>query len=100
MITTNEIRKLEKPFRTNYALKIYPGFYIAETTTKELDDADFINHSCTPNCKIINLLVMIAKRKINAGEELTADFDEASPKIGKKTRCRCGASACKGLVYF
>jgi len=98
--TSEEIKKLRSKFSTNYALQLYPGFYIAETNTKELDAADFINHSCEPNCKIVNLLIMITKRKIGVGEELTADFDEGSPKIGRRTKCLCGSVHCRKIVYF
>ena len=94
------LKKLRSKFSTNYALQLYPGFYIAETNTKELDAADFINHSCEPNCKIVNLLIMITKRKIGVGEELTADFDEGSPKIGRRTKCLCGSVHCRKIVYF
>ena len=100
ILTAKEIKKLESKFTTNYALEIYPGFYIAETSAQDLDAADFINHSCEPNCKIVNRLIMIAKRKIKAGEELTADFDEGSQKIGKKTKCHCQSLHCRKIVYF
>jgi len=99
IVTAEEIKHLPKGFATNYALPIYPGFYIAETKAEELDSADFINHSCKPNCRIVNLLVMRTDRKIKSGEELTADFDVGA-KLGRKILCKCGSSKCRKIVYF
>ena len=99
ILTTAEVNKLPKNLRTNYALPIYPGFYIAETRAKDLDSSDFVNHSCDPNCKIANLLIMITKRPIAPDEELTADFD-FGPRFGVKTKCNCGSKNCRKVVYF
>lgn len=99
ILTKQELAKLPSTFRTNYALPVYKGFYLAETKPDELDSADFVNHSCEPNSVIKNLLVMVTKRNIKRGEELTADFD-TGPGVGKKSRCRCGARNCRATVYF
>ncbi len=99
ILTETEIKRLPAKFRTNYALPLYPGFYIAETKEKDLDASDFINHSCDPNCRIINLLVMVTQRRIRAGEELTSDFD-SGPDLGIKSRCGCGSEKCRHIVYF
>jgi hypothetical protein len=99
ILTSKEIERLPEKFRTNYALSLYPGFYIAETSEKDLDSADFINHSCEPNCAIKNLLIMVTKRSVRRNEELTADFD-AGAKFGKKAACQCGSKKCRRIVYF
>lgn len=95
--TRAEIDKLE--LSSNYALPIWGDIYLAETSEAELDDADFVNHSCAPNCDIQNKLVMVTRRPIRAGEELTADFDHGA-MLGQATVCRCGSSACRETVYF
>jgi uncharacterized protein len=92
-----ELKKLPKAIGRNYAIEIYPGFYLAETTERELDASDFINHSCEPNCKIANNLIMLTRRVIKKGEELTADFLN---QHGTKVRCSCGAKRCKKFVRF
>ncbi len=99
ILTKKEIDRLPPRFRTNYALPIYPGFYIAETNRGDLDSSDFINHSCDPNCKIANLLVMLTKRRVKSGEELTSDFD-CGPNNGTRTHCNCGSNRCRHIVYF
>ncbi len=97
--TVAEVRKLPKHIGYNYALEFYPGFYLAERSQKELDSSDFINHSCSPNCKIIDTLIMITRRSIKRGEELTTDFSNHT-KRGKKFICNCGAKNCKGTIYY
>lgn len=99
ILTKAEIRKLPQAISSNYALPVYPGFYIAEISRRELDNADFVNHSCEPNCIIKNSLVMITRRSIKKGEELTCDFDHGIG-VGRRTRCHCGSRKCKRIVYF
>lgn len=99
IVTTKEINWLPKEIWFNYALEIYPWFYLAETNSKELDRADFINHSCSPNCKIVNKLIMITKRKIKKWEELTCNFSSKENKW-VKVSCKCMSKLCKRFVYF
>ena len=96
VIKTDELSKLPKKISSNYALEIHPGFYLAETSMAELDRSDFINHACNPNCSFIGL-VMMTKRAIKKGKELTCDF---SNKRGVPVDCRCGSKRCKGVVFF
>ncbi|KAL5972073.1 Histone-lysine N-methyltransferase trithorax [Taenia solium] len=62
--------------------------------------ARFINHSCQPNCdaKTITMgdsshIVIIAKRRILPGEELTYDY--RFPKETEKLLCNCGRIGCR-----
>ncbi|CDS42350.1 mixed lineage leukemia protein mll [Echinococcus multilocularis] len=62
--------------------------------------ARFINHSCQPNCdaKTITMgdsshIVIIAKRRILPGEELTYDY--RFPKEAEKLLCNCGRIGCR-----
>ena len=67
MKTGAELRALPEHISFNYALRIGPDLYLAETSDAELDAADFINHSCEANCRIENVLVMVTKRKVRKG---------------------------------
>lgn len=68
------------------------------------NDARFINHSCSPNCKstIEDRRVFIdALRDIDPGEELTFDYKldvNASTEVKKRYACRCQAPNCRGTM--
>jgi len=61
--------------------------------------AEFINHSCTPNCYswiFKGHILYMAARDIQPGEELTVDyrFDPDVPKV----TCGCGSNGCRGTI--
>jgi len=55
----------------------------------KLSGIDYINHSCTPNCEVVDKIKVYAKREILPGEELTIDYSSWNivPE-GKQCRCR------------
>lgn len=57
----------------------------------------WLNHSCQPNAGIRGQATFVAMRDVEAGEELTYDWamEENSPA---RTRCRCGAAACREIL--
>lgn len=74
----------------------------------------FMNHSCSPNCKIVPVskdhgeyklyyLAFFASRDIPAGEELTFDYNPGFDKKQKKSsgavECLCGAKECRGQLW-
>lgn len=93
----------------------------AHTFLFELDDgsvidarvrgnaARWINHSCKPNCTTEEdehgRVFIEAKRKIEAGEELSYDYRlTIDAKLTKQERaayaCRCGAKKCRGSLLL
>lgn len=77
---------------------------IIDATTGSI--ARFVNHSCSPNCRMIKWIVggqprmalFAGDRPIMTGEELTYDynFDPFSAKNVQK--CLCGAENCRGVL--
>jgi len=62
--------------------------------------ARLINHSCAPNCRAENIrgrIVIIARREILAGEELTFDYGYPFSEWPLHP-CRCGAARCVGYI--
>ena len=61
---------------------------------------NYINHSCDSNIKLDiskEKPILIAKRDIKKGEEMTCDYNETE-KGGNKVACNCGSKKCRG--YF
>jgi hypothetical protein len=64
--------------------------------------AAFINHSCDPNCEadeIKGRVWVIAARDIEAGEELTYDYNLYDGDLDDPSPCSCGAHNCRGSMY-
>lgn len=97
--TKGEMENLPENIGHHYALELHPGFYLAERSVSELDSADLINHSCNPNCEIINKFIMRTKRSVGRAEELTADFSNGKSE-GESFVCNCGLENCRKVVYF
>lgn len=62
--------------------------------------AVYLNHSCTPNCELIQVtkfsLVLVAICNIEAGSEITFDYRWEPHKW--IPRCKCGSPKCRGWV--
>ncbi len=89
----------KKLFETgyDYMLQTGDGTYFAATNESELEDADFLNHSCDPNCGINGSLRIVALRDIKPGEELVFDYamNESSEfEMG----CNCGSKNCRKII--
>ena len=59
----------------------------------------YINHSCEPNAymkTVYGHIIFLALRDIQAGEEITVDY-ELTLHSDKK-RCTCGAASCRGTI--
>lgn len=87
-----------------YYLMSFDQNMIIDATTGSI--ARFVNHSCSPNCRMIKWIVagqprmalFAGDRPIMTGEELTYDynFDPFSAKNVQK--CLCGAPNCRGVL--
>jgi hypothetical protein len=63
----------------------------------EDDPARYGNHSCDPNLWLADEVTLVARRRIDAGEELTVDY--ATMTVAPwQMECRCGAASCRGVV--
>ena len=77
--------------------------YVVDATVKG-NCARFINHSCAPNCSCKMIedetrqkhIMIIAKRDILPGEEITYDYQFAVES--EKLACLCGAPNCLGRL--
>ncbi|KAI1771653.1 SET domain-containing protein [Hypoxylon cercidicola] len=107
IITEEECdRRMNEKYRDNvcYYLMSFDQNMIIDATTGSI--ARFVNHSCSPNCRMIKWIVsgqprmalFAGDRPIMTGEELTYDynFDPFSAKNVQK--CLCGSPNCRGVL--
>jgi SET domain-containing protein len=60
--------------------------------------ARWINHSCEPNCGVKSLVKIVAMRRIEAGEQITWDYEMTEKSDWWRMRCRCGSSMCRKWI--
>jgi hypothetical protein len=78
------------------SLQIDDNLYMAGAA--EPEPADFINHSCDPNCALSGAVILIAARDIEVGEEVTYDYATTDGSDYDEFECSCGAASCRGKV--
>lgn len=107
IITEEECeRRMNEVYKDNecYYLMSFDQNMIIDATTGSI--ARFVNHSCSPNCRMIKWIVSGQPRMalfagdnpIMTGDELTYDynFDPFSAKNVQK--CLCGSPNCRGVL--
>lgn len=95
-LPTKEADKLYEK-GNDYMIQVDDDLFFVATTKEELEDADFLNHSCNPNCGIQGTLKIIAIRDIEPGEEIT--FDYAMCESSEyEIKCNCGSSNCRKVI--
>ena len=68
----------------------------------ELEEADYFNHSCSPNAGFKGQIFLVSMRNIEAGEEITFDYamvlHSSSNTDPYKMICKCGAPNCRKII--
>lgn len=74
-------------------------YFIAPFDYNAIDLNWYMNHSCASNVKIIGRLIGVARKDIDAGEELTVDYATiAAGKSRYRMQCSCSADVCRGVI--
>ena len=107
----NGVISRRQPSDCTYATRLQDGHYV---DAKDCGKHAFINHSCDPNCQLMEVLdtsdneattqiAILALRNIGTGEELTICYDTDPQGFGLET-CLCGGSTCRfeqsRLLFF
>jgi uncharacterized protein len=97
-ITIKEADALYDDHPSTYLFGLSDGIHVIDGEGM----AAFINHSCDPNCEadeIKGRVWIIATRDIDAGEELTYDYNLYDGDLDDPSPCFCGAHNCRGSMY-
>lgn len=99
VITTAELsdRRRSEPGIDNRCVMVADGFLITPECHTHIDDAERLNHSCDANLGVVGQVVLVARRPIAAGEEVTFDYDTTELDM-PPFACRCGSPHCRGLI--
>ena len=95
-MTDAEFQEYIKTVNSYDAVYLGNGIHRVSTVSREVDPSNYGNHGCDPNTASVDD-ERVALRDIAAGEELTIDYTEHSPKTWSM-RCHCGAKICTGIV--
>lgn len=100
-------RRAERQLKNSKNHSVDGGVYIFELNKKyDIDGkvswnpAQFINHSCDPNCEVENIqghLWIIAVKEIKKGEEITYNYGYDLENY-EDHPCRCGSKNCKKFI--
>lgn len=85
--------KLMENFKT-HPLQIAERFYLASSSLTAIDDAERFNHSCDPNVGVKGQILLLARRNIEAMEELCFDYETTDLHLDG-LECSCGSPNCR-----
>jgi hypothetical protein len=75
------------------------GIYLADPVDAPASADYFLNHSCDPNVWMKDEITLVARRTIEPGEELTADYALwENDSTWVLAPCRCGSSLCRKKI--
>lgn len=77
----------------NHAIQVGPALW---RDSKGI--ARLINHSCEPNCGIRHKNRIVAMRTIEAGEQITWDYEMTEKNPYWRMRCKCGSTECRRVI--
>lgn len=81
-----------------YAYQVGDGWYHGPESGVVTDPADYMNHSCDPNTWFVDDALMVARRDIKTGEEITYDYATSETAESFVLHCKCGAPNCRQVV--
>ncbi len=98
VLTRQELRAIVRRYPGfRYPVQINTNFWIGPLSYKELDEGEYFNHSCEPNCGVFGSNMLVAMRDINSGEEITFDYSMTDSQDLKMV-CHCGTSSCRKII--
>ena len=95
VVDRTELHGLDEDVRI-HALQIDDDLFLA--SLPPFDDADYVNHSCEPNCGIVGSVLLVTMRDVVAGEELCFDYAMTDIDDYDEFACACGTASCRWIV--
>jgi uncharacterized protein len=89
------LHSLDDESRT-HAIQIDEDLFL--TSSPPFDPADYVNHSCEPNCGLVGAILLVTMRDVETGEELCFDYAMSDTDDYDEFSCNCGEPTCRGVV--
>jgi len=83
------------PAKRLLTLQVEEGLYLVSGHD---GPADWVNHSCAPNCGLRGQIALVAMRRLEPGEEICFDYAMSDGTPYDEFPCGCGAPTCRGKV--
>lgn len=82
--------------RRAHGIQVDDDLYIVGPDSPE--PGDFVNHSCDPTCGIVGNVLLVSRRDILPGEEITFDYAMSDSTDYDEFDCQCGTLECRGRI--
>lgn len=98
VMNTRQFKALSERMKS-FPFQVADDLYFGLSKISEVEEADYLNHSCEPTCGFSGEITIIALRDIKKGEEITIDYAmcltsrEVSPM-----KCFCGSKFCRKKI--
>lgn len=98
VVTVEEFLSGKGLSHTNVAID--ENLYLVSSSYETTGVDDYLNHSCDPNPWLADEFTLIAKRNIEAGEELTMDYaiELLDENYVMNKSCGCKAQNCRKVI--
>lgn len=88
----------------DYAIQITDALELGPRKLSELGTGDFVNHSCDGTCGFRGSSILVSRRLLVPGDEITFDYALTLYEIPGfpefRFMCSCGSSLCRGEVSW
>jgi len=91
----HEFERLDEFART-HSIQIDDDLFLV--SGRDLEPADYANHSCEPNAGIVGNVLVVAMRAIEPGEEICFDYAMCDADDYDEFVCACGTPSCRRLI--
>lgn len=98
VMTSSQFESLPTELK-HYPFQIDNDLFFGLSKISEVEEADYLNHSCNPTCGFGGEITIVAMRDLNVGEEITIDYAMCitSGKI-HSMKCLCKSKDCRKKI--
>ena len=95
IVTAEELAQLPVE-RQTHGIQVEEDIYMVSLVDD--DPADFVNHSCDPNCGMSGQITLVALRDIAVDEEICFDYAMSDSSDYDEFDCACGSPNCRKKI--